>query len=161
MKTKHNSTRTKGIALLTGLVLLLLMSLLAIAGLKDALLETRIARNYMETELLFQQTESALRYAESSLLPNSSPHSLIAASEGSQHHPVHYNSLASSPATRNLFEPSTVDIYRLTVPGSRVRGNGPQNEHAGLEFFRIRAITRRTDSEQGVQIVSTVSRGTH
>lgn len=160
MNTRRHFGRTKGIALITGMVLLLLMSLLAVAGLKDALLETRISRNYTEMELLFQQTESALRYAESNLLPDSRLNSITSSGEESLYQTVPFNSLASSPTREDLFQPSVISISRLAFAGSKVRGNGPQNRHASLEYFRITAQTKRTDSEQGIQIMSTVSRGT-
>lgn len=160
MNSRHHFSGTKGIALITGMVLLLLMSLLALAGLKDALLQSRISRNYAEMELLFQQTESALRYAESNLLPDATPNSVTSSGEESLYQTVPFNSLASSPSREVLFEPSVINISRLALPGSKVRGNGPQNRHASLEYFRITAQTKRTDSEQGIQIMSTVSRGT-
>jgi hypothetical protein len=160
MNTRHHFIRTRGIALITGMVLLLLMSLLAAAGLKDALLEARISRNYTEMELLFQQTESALRYAESNLLPDSIPNAVTSSGEESLSQTVPFNSLASSPTREDLFEPSVINISLLPLPGSKVRGNGPQNRHASLQYFRITALTKRTDSEQGIQIMSTVSRGT-
>lgn len=57
-------TRPHGVALVTVLVLLIVVTLLSLASLRGTLLEERMSANLFDRSLAFQAAESALRVAE-------------------------------------------------------------------------------------------------
>lgn len=160
---KHSNTNfyTKGIVLVSSMILLLISSILAISSLKGALLESRIAQRYSEHSLLFQQTESALLYAEAELLPAAHLGRADSNNDTINRHIIPFHSLSPRLGSQNLFAPSAAEISRIFLPGSKVRGRGPQNTQANLEFFRVKVSTNYRDSIGGAQIMSTVIRGAH
>lgn len=64
MKNQLLSLGDSGIALVTSLVILLVLSLLALAGMQGSILEERMAGNMGNRNLAFQAAEAALRDAE-------------------------------------------------------------------------------------------------
>ena len=160
MKYLNTKTFPKGIALVSSLIILLISSILAVSSLKGALLESRIAQRHSEHSLMFQQSESALLYAESELLPASRPSGPDSSNASATLHTIPFQSLTPRPGSRDLFAPSTAEISRILLPGSKVRGRGPLNSQASLEFFRIKVNTSYQDSSGAVQIMSSVIRGT-
>lgn len=56
--------RSRGSALLIGLLLLLVVTVLALAGMRDTVLQERMSRNMHDRNLAFQAAESALREGE-------------------------------------------------------------------------------------------------
>ena len=161
MKNPITKTHSRGIALVSGMILLLLSSIVAVSSLKAALLETRVAQRHSEHALLIQQTESALLYAESNLLPASQDISPNLANGNETHHTIPFSSLTTSIENQNLFTPSIANISPLYLPGSKVRGRDPVNSQSSLEFFKVEATTNFRDGNQGVRITSTVVRGSH
>lgn len=158
----HNLYRTvQGNTLITGLLVILLTAVLSIGGLKDALLEAHIARNYRQHDLMFQQTESAVRYAENFLIPANSANDIsLAGSESTVRHTIPFNPFATDTSHPGSFTPSTVRISSINIPGSKVRGKGQQNQRAGRHFYRIDATTLSEFGGQGTQLRSVIARGT-
>lgn len=66
MKRIHHSTKQNGAALVVGLVLLVVVTVLAIAGMNTATTELAIARNDQTYENAFQAAETGLEIALSS-----------------------------------------------------------------------------------------------
>jgi len=62
------SYKQRGVVLLTGLTMLLLLTLLGVSGLQMISLEERMASNMRDRNLAFQASESALRDAEAFIL---------------------------------------------------------------------------------------------
>lgn len=56
--------RQNGSALIVGLILLLVVTILAIAGMQDTLLQERMSGNWHDRNLAFQASEAALREGE-------------------------------------------------------------------------------------------------
>ena len=160
MKRLATKMYSRGIVLVSGMILLLISSIFAIAGLKGTLLEARIAQRYSEHALLFQQTESALRYAESRLLPAPHTSGQDSISNDETPHSIPFYSLETPPESQGLFETSIAEITRVPIPGSKVRGKGTVNTQASLEFFRIKVNTTRSGGGGRIQLMSTVTRGT-
>ena len=158
----HKLYRTaQGNTLITGLLVVLLTAVLSIAGLKDALLEAHIARNYRQHDLMFQQTESALRHAETFLIPAISDNDIsLVRTKSSLHHTIPFNPFETDTSNTDSFTPSTVRISSINIPGSKVRGKGRQNKHASRRFYRIDATTLADFGGQGTQLRSIVARGT-
>jgi len=57
----------RGSALIVSLVMLLLLTLIGVAGMKDTLLQEKMVGNVRDREIALQAAESALRAAETSL----------------------------------------------------------------------------------------------
>lgn len=62
--SSFNPRRQRGVALLTVLMLLLVMTLLGLASLRGTLLEERMSASVFDRGLMFQAAEAALRQAE-------------------------------------------------------------------------------------------------
>ena len=60
-------TRESGVALVVGLIVLTVLTLLAVTGMSTTQMEERMAGNYRDRTLAFQAAESALRDAEAFL----------------------------------------------------------------------------------------------
>ncbi|BCX81037.1 type IV pilus assembly protein PilX [Methylomarinovum caldicuralii] len=60
-----------GAALIVGLVMLLVMTVLGVAAMQTNLLEEKMAGNYRDQNLAFQAAEAALRDAEADITPTS------------------------------------------------------------------------------------------
>ncbi|MGP4843816.1 pilus assembly PilX family protein [Marinobacter sp. 1Y8] len=60
----------KGSALLVSLIMLLLLSLIAVAGMKSTIMQERMSSNLRDRDLAFQAAEAALRSAEQWLRVN-------------------------------------------------------------------------------------------
>lgn len=72
MKTLHKPLptsvrRQSGMALITGLIFLVILTLLAIAAMRTTTLEELMARNTRDRDLAFQSAEAALRAGEEEL----------------------------------------------------------------------------------------------
>lgn len=161
MKHQNRYRTIQGNTLITGLLVILLTAVLSIGGLKDALLEAHIARNYRQHDLMFQQTESALRYAETFLIPAKSDNDIsLVGSESTQRHTIPFNPFATDTSYPGSFTPSTVRISSINIPGSKVRGKGRQNRRASRYFYRIDATTLADFGGQGTQLRSIIARGT-
>lgn len=65
--TGFNNSAEKGSALIVSLVMLLLLSLIGIAGIQNTVMQDRMAANLLDKELAFQAVEAAVREAEESL----------------------------------------------------------------------------------------------
>ena len=61
----HRPSAQRGVALAVVLILLVVMSLLALAGLRGTLMEERMTSNMKDRSLSFQSAEAALREGES------------------------------------------------------------------------------------------------
>lgn len=59
-----NHQQQRGAALIVGLIMLLLLTLIGVAGMRDTLLQEKMAGNMRDRELALQAAESALRAAE-------------------------------------------------------------------------------------------------
>jgi type IV pilus assembly protein PilX len=59
--------RQKGISLVMGLMFLVVLTILGVAGMRGALLEERMAGNTRDRDLAFQAAEAAIRVAEQAL----------------------------------------------------------------------------------------------
>jgi type IV pilus assembly protein PilX len=70
MGTTSPSARQRGSALIVSLVMLLLLSLIGIAGMQTTILQDRMTGNLQDQELAFQAAEAALREAEDTLRNN-------------------------------------------------------------------------------------------
>ncbi|MGI9318760.1 MAG: hypothetical protein ACR2QW_15640, partial [bacterium] len=125
-----------------------------------ALLETHIVRNYVDHDLLFQQTESALRYAESNLVSENIDNPVMGSDEPVYRQTVPFNSLETNSNGIEALELSTVELSRIPLSGSKVRGKGPPNQHSSLQIYRIEAHTVRNEGEGGIRLMSIVARGT-
>lgn len=60
----RNNRHQRGAALIVGLIMLLLLTLIGVAGMRDTLLQEKMAGNMRDRELALQAAESALRAAE-------------------------------------------------------------------------------------------------
>ena len=65
LRTRHPAARQQGVALAVVLILLLVMTLLALASLRGTLMEERMTSNMKDRSLAFQAAEAALRQGES------------------------------------------------------------------------------------------------
>lgn len=70
IKTMNGYSRQSGFALIVGLVVLLLLTLIMVTALKMASLEERMAGNLRNENIAFQAAESALREAEALIRSN-------------------------------------------------------------------------------------------
>jgi type IV pilus assembly protein PilX len=61
------SRHQRGAALIVGLIMLLLLTLIGVAGMRDTLLQEKMAGNMRDREIALQAAESALRAAEAQL----------------------------------------------------------------------------------------------
>lgn len=86
MKTIAQPRRQRGMALIISLVLLLSMTLLALAAMQTTTLEERMAGNVRSENIALQAAESALRSAETALAFN--PSRPVAVGQGSAGNPV-------------------------------------------------------------------------
>lgn len=68
--------RQQGTALIVGLVLLLVITLLAVAGMQNTVLQERMAGNMHDQNLAFQQAEAGLRAAQRNQVPGSADGSI-------------------------------------------------------------------------------------
>lgn len=66
-KRVRNNRHQRGAALIVGLIMLLLLTLIGVAGMRDTLLQEKMAGNMRDRELALQAAESALRAAETKL----------------------------------------------------------------------------------------------
>ncbi|PID48933.1 MAG: hypothetical protein CR991_09360 [Proteobacteria bacterium] len=74
---KHNKFRQKGITLLFALIILLVLSLLALASIRGVTLQERMASNLYDRDLAFQSAAAALKAAETQLAVNPTPMGMI------------------------------------------------------------------------------------
>ncbi len=70
IRTKYH-TRQSGIALIVGLIILLLLTIIMISALKVTVLEEKMSGNSQNQNVTFQAAESALREAEATILRHS------------------------------------------------------------------------------------------
>lgn len=61
---RTNRKRQRGAALIVGLIMLLLLTLIGVAGLRDTLLQEKMAGNMRDREMALQAAEAALRAGE-------------------------------------------------------------------------------------------------
>lgn len=66
----------RGAALMVGLIMLLLLTLIGVAGMRDTLLQEKMVGNMMDREMALQAAESALREAEGKIAAVVAPNSL-------------------------------------------------------------------------------------
>src|SRR5690554_7144005 len=74
----YRKGREKGSVLIVSLVMLLLLSLIGVAGIQSTVMQDRMAANLLDKDLAFQATEAVLREGEDSLaagVPISFPNS--------------------------------------------------------------------------------------
>ncbi len=71
---RPNQHRQSGSALIVSLVMLLLLSLIGVAGMQSTILQDRMTGNLQDHELAFQAAEAALREAENTLRTNAPDH---------------------------------------------------------------------------------------
>ena len=74
----YRKGRESGSVLIVSLVMLLLLSLIGVAGIQSTVMQDRMAANLLDKDLAFQATEAALREGEDSLatgVPISFPNS--------------------------------------------------------------------------------------
>ena len=67
MISRQTLTAQRGAALVVGLIMLLLLTLIGVAGMKDTLLQQKMVANTKDREVALQAAESALRAAEDTL----------------------------------------------------------------------------------------------
>ena len=67
MLNKQNKQKQQGAALVTGLIFMVVLTLLVVAGMRTTILEEKMAGNARDVDLAFQAAEAALREAELSL----------------------------------------------------------------------------------------------
>lgn len=65
-----NARRQKGVALIVSLILLVLATLIGLAGVRTTNLQERMSANMYDRSLAFQRAESALRAAEAAITAN-------------------------------------------------------------------------------------------
>ncbi|MFA5940630.1 MAG: PilX N-terminal domain-containing pilus assembly protein [Sinimarinibacterium sp.] len=63
----HRRFRQKGVVLVVGLILLLVLTLLSVGAMRSAVLEERMTNNTQDLQIAFQFAEAALREAEALL----------------------------------------------------------------------------------------------
>ncbi|MHB8785499.1 MAG: pilus assembly PilX family protein [Thauera sp.] len=68
----HSSRREAGIALVTGLILLIVVTLIGLSGARNSTLQERLASNTLDRSLAFHAAEAALRAAEAAISADSS-----------------------------------------------------------------------------------------
>ncbi len=66
-------TRQTGVALVTGLIFMVIMTLIVVAALRSATLEERMAANALNRQLALQAAEAALRDAETFIQTHGAP----------------------------------------------------------------------------------------
>lgn len=67
MKHRKDCVRQRGAALIVGLIMLLLLTLIGVAGMKDTLLQQKMVANAKDRDVALQAAEAALQAAENSL----------------------------------------------------------------------------------------------
>lgn len=68
-----SSRHQRGAALIVGLIMLLLLTLIGVAGMRDTLLQEKMAGNMRDREIALQAAESALRAGEAQLAQLTEP----------------------------------------------------------------------------------------
>jgi len=72
-KSIQYSKRQRGAALIVGLIMLLLLTLVGVAGMRDTLLQEKMAASMRDRDIALQAAEAALRAAELSLATGAGP----------------------------------------------------------------------------------------
>ncbi|MFO1349040.1 MAG: PilX N-terminal domain-containing pilus assembly protein [Pseudomonadales bacterium] len=67
MRSQPTQAAQRGAALIVGLIMLLLLTLIGVAGMRDTLLQQKMVANSKDREAALQSAESALRAAEDAL----------------------------------------------------------------------------------------------
>ncbi|MFP4080895.1 MAG: PilX N-terminal domain-containing pilus assembly protein [Ectothiorhodospira sp.] len=118
--------RQQGVALVTSLILLILVTLVALSGIGNVTLQQRITGHQQDRALGFQDTEAALRVAEELL-----------------------NELTSHPAGLSQFEDCSSDLCGV-VPGNTYSGGGAIWQDIPQADVPNRSVTGRT-SQYAIQ----------
>lgn len=147
----RNSSSQQGMALVIGLILLLVMTLMSIAAMRTTLMQERMAGSFQDNQLAFQAAETALREGEDVLeqaaLPGFSTQGLYESGDG-RTRPDWEELDATADATGALEADDTVPgtsrkpqyyIERLPsapAPGSSLEAGTAEE---GWELYRITA----------------------
>ncbi len=104
--SRHARTRQRGSALIIGLVLLAVITLLAVAGMNASTMDLQVASNVQSSQQAFQASERALSIAMNTLMPDTTTALVV----------------PDTPV------PGTSDSYRFTVQFNPQNGVTPASE---------------------------------
>jgi type IV pilus assembly protein PilX len=166
--SRKNSSiaRQEGSVLIVSLIMLLLLTLVAVAGMQGTILQERMTGNLRDRDLAFQAAEAALREAEAFIRNNPTPTTIYDNSNG-----LYQVNATNTPdwSTRNTTDGNGFRTYAGNFPGvaaqpqyyieeiSTVQPAGTETE-AGTAappppFFRITALG--TGGSASTQVVLT------
>ena len=179
MKTTiSNLKRQTGVALVISLILLVLVSILGLAGIRSTGMQQKMAANYRDAELSFQATESALRGAETTMLAQGNE--LLPSNDGTtgvwaldSMDPNTGNALswwherdsdwwdnnatAQNIALENInSDPQTIIEYQHFIADDLLLGDG--SRPTGLVYYRITARGTGGSDNANTQLQSTFAR---
>ncbi len=159
MKTSTICPPIHGHMLVTGMILTSMISILALSGISSALIESQLASGFRQQDQLFQRAESGLRYVETLVLPN------LDFSSGKKNTdrgfiefeiPIDVNT--TSEFNQVEFANPIVEVFRLDVATSKVRGKNARKTNLGVDRFRIISKSTRSDGMGGISLSSVLER---
>ena len=149
MQTSQNNQR--GFVLPTGMIMLLILTILGVNSMRDGILQEKMAGNFIDKDMAFQGGESALRSIQYLTLRTS--YESIAASTG-------FHSSVDNPLTGPIY--SSIDLYggtsfavtgiktddyfhddpraiieEISDTGSLKFGKEPVNQELAERYFRV------------------------
>jgi len=165
-RQNRRMARENGSVLIVSLIMLLLLTLVAVAGMQGTILQERMTGNLRDRDLAFQAAEAALREAEAFIRNNPTPTTIYDNTNG-----LYQVNAANTPdwSTRNTSAGNGARTYGGNFPGvaaqpiyyieeiSSVQPAGTETE-AGTAappppFFRITALG--TGGSASTQVVLT------
>ena len=152
MLNKQNKQKQQGAALVTGLIFMVVLTLLVVAGMRTTILEEKMAGNARDVDIAFQAAEAALREAELSLFNPLVP--LTFAATGSHlkiitpSRPVDfwlslYNWASGAPYTGAPLAGAATQPSYVVEQTPQVRESGSSRKAGAFTDSRIYKITAR------------------
>lgn len=127
MQQSFNIARQKGAALIVGLVLMLVLTVLGISGINMATLELTMAGNSQASELAFQAAETGIDVALSGPVSTSTPqvYSNVTVGDGSYAFTAQIGCSGTSPVPEGIYsEDAGARAIHFDVTAT---GTGPRN----------------------------------
>jgi Tfp pilus assembly protein PilX len=159
MKPVALRSTMSGHALITGLILTIILMILSLAGLDTAIIESKVASGFQERGQLFQRAESALRYAEKTIIPQLE---ISLNSIDSEQHTIDFeiplNEVKALLPGQAEFDNPVVSIEKLTTLASKVRGKTIVNRDNSESRFLLTAYAVGHNPGSGTTLTGIVVR---
>ncbi len=142
----------RGAALLVGLIILILLTLIGLAGINSATLQERMAGNHLMHQNAFQSAEGTLRDAERGLLQEVRNQTFTPDFNADSGNPTDANSIenwiSSNPTTERSHRIDVCQISGLCSLDAGVGGNTEQPDY--VIQISLLAFDRPTDPNSAV-----------